>query len=136
MAELHGKVVFITGAAGGQGAEHARVLSRLGAKVVLSDLDEAAVSIVAGEIEGETLAVALDVRSEPAWDDAFARRPRSRRWSPSWPVTRAATAPVRSSWSTAACPPDQAPPFLSAMLRASIPARESRPTSALWAWAA
>lgn len=73
MAELDGKVVFITGAAGGQGAEHARVLSRLGAQVVLSDLDEAVVSRVAGEIEGKTLAVALDVRSEPAWDEAFAR---------------------------------------------------------------
>jgi 3alpha(or 20beta)-hydroxysteroid dehydrogenase len=73
LIELDAKVVLITGAAGGQGAEHARVLSRLGARVVLADLDESAVGRVAGEIGGEALGVALDVRSETAWDDALAR---------------------------------------------------------------
>jgi 3alpha(or 20beta)-hydroxysteroid dehydrogenase len=73
LIRLDGKVVFITGAAGGQGAEHARVLSRLGARVVLADLDESAVDRVAGKIDGETLSVALDVRSEAAWDDGLAR---------------------------------------------------------------
>jgi 3alpha(or 20beta)-hydroxysteroid dehydrogenase len=73
LIELDGKVAFVTGAAGGQGAEHARVLSGLGARVVLTDLDEAAVGKVAGEIGGETLALALDVRREAAWDAALAR---------------------------------------------------------------
>ncbi len=72
LVELAGRVVFITGAAGGQGAEHARLCARLGASVVLADLDLAAVEAVAEEIDGPTLAVALDVRSEQAWDDAFA----------------------------------------------------------------
>lgn len=73
LIELDGRVAFVTGAAGGQGAEHARVLSRLGARVVLTDLDEDGVGKVAEEIDGETLGVALDVRSEAAWDDALAR---------------------------------------------------------------
>ena len=65
-------VVFVTGAAGGQGAEHARLCAELGARVVLADLDLAAVQSVADGIDAPTLAVALDVRSEEAWDDAFA----------------------------------------------------------------
>lgn len=73
LVNLHDKVVFITGAAGGQGAEHGRLCARLGARVVLADLDEDAVQAVADEIGGETLAVGLDVRSESAWDEACAR---------------------------------------------------------------
>jgi 3alpha(or 20beta)-hydroxysteroid dehydrogenase len=73
LVELRDKVVFITGAARGQGAEHARVVSGLGARVVLGDLDQAAVDAVAGELAGDALALALDVRDEAAWDEAFAR---------------------------------------------------------------
>ena len=72
LVDLEGRVVFITGAAGGQGAEHARLCARLGASVVLADLDLAAVQAVADGLEGRSLAVALDVRSEQAWDEAFA----------------------------------------------------------------
>lgn len=69
---LDGRTAFITGAAGGQGAEHARVLSRLGAGVVLADLDRAAVDAVAAGIDGPTLPVALDVRRAASWDAAMA----------------------------------------------------------------
>lgn len=71
LVELSDRVVFVTGAAGGQGAEHSRLCAGLGASVVLADLDLAAVEAVAKEIDGPTLAVALDVRSEQSWDDAF-----------------------------------------------------------------
>ncbi|MFC0861410.1 SDR family NAD(P)-dependent oxidoreductase [Sphaerimonospora cavernae] len=73
LVRLDDKVVFITGAAGGQGAEHARLCSRLGARVVLADLQQEAVAAVAGGLSGESLAVALDVSSEEAWDEALAR---------------------------------------------------------------
>ncbi len=68
---LRDKIVFVTGAAQGQGAEHARTTARLGARVVLADLDETAVAAVAGEIDGETLAVGLDVRSKENWAAAM-----------------------------------------------------------------
>ena len=41
MKSLRGKVVFITGSAGGIGAEVARLLHRMGAKLVLTDADTA-----------------------------------------------------------------------------------------------
>ncbi|QIX26540.1 SDR family oxidoreductase [Nocardioides sp. JQ2195] len=73
LVELDDKVVLITGAAGGQGAEHARLCSRLGATVVLADLGLEAVEKVASDLPGPSLAVALDVSHEAAWDDALAR---------------------------------------------------------------
>lgn len=73
LVDLRGRVVFLTGAAGGQGAEHARLLASLGARVVLADLDQAAVQTVASDIEGDTLAVALDVQNGAAWHAALAR---------------------------------------------------------------
>lgn len=73
LVDLRGKIVLITGAAGGQGAEHARLLSRLGADVVLADLDLPAVQDVADGIGGRALALSLDVRSAADWDAAAAR---------------------------------------------------------------
>lgn len=73
LVDLQGKVAFITGAAQGQGAQHARTLASLGAQVVLSDLDVAAVESVADQIESASLAVALDVRSESGWAQALER---------------------------------------------------------------
>jgi 3alpha(or 20beta)-hydroxysteroid dehydrogenase len=73
LVQLTGKVVFVTGAAGGQGAAHARLCSRLGARVVLTDLDRDTVAAVAGGIDGETLALAMDVAEEKAWDAAVAQ---------------------------------------------------------------
>ncbi|BDT91445.1 MULTISPECIES: SDR family NAD(P)-dependent oxidoreductase [Nocardia] len=65
--DLSDKVVLVTGAARGQGAEHARRLSALGARLVLGDLDRAEVGAVAAGLPGSTLAVELDVRRADAW---------------------------------------------------------------------
>ncbi|MGW9131882.1 SDR family NAD(P)-dependent oxidoreductase [Streptomyces sp. NPDC055681] len=71
LVDLRDKIAFITGAAQGQGAEHARTLARLGARVVLADLSESAVRSVAEDIDGETLACSLDVGSKDAWAEAM-----------------------------------------------------------------
>ncbi len=64
------KVALITGAASGLGAASARLLAREGARVVLSDLDEAGAQRVQGEIEaagGTAIARRHDVTDEAAW---------------------------------------------------------------------
>lgn len=71
--ELHGKVVLITGAGRGQGAEHARRLAELGAGVVLADIDRDTVEAVASDLPGPAAAVALDVRRAADWQAAVAR---------------------------------------------------------------
>lgn len=73
LVDLSDKVVFVTGAAGGQGAEHARLCVRLGARVVLADLEESAVRAVADGIDGDTVAVGMDVSEESDWDAALSR---------------------------------------------------------------
>jgi NAD(P)-dependent dehydrogenase (short-subunit alcohol dehydrogenase family) len=60
---LEGKVAIVTGAAKGLGHAIAHKLSDAGATVVLSDLDEAAVSSAAADLAGCTSAV-CDVRDE------------------------------------------------------------------------
>ncbi|WP_413098240.1 SDR family NAD(P)-dependent oxidoreductase [Streptomyces sp. Inha503] len=71
--DLRDKTAFVTGAAQGQGAAHARTLADLGARVVLTDLSEPAVRAVADGIDGETLACSLDVGSTSAWAEAMGR---------------------------------------------------------------
>lgn len=65
--DLTGKVALITGGAGGQGLAHARLLTALGAKVVLTDLDEQAVLAAARAIGGHTIGIAHDVSSTGDW---------------------------------------------------------------------
>ena len=72
-----GKKAFITGAAGGLGAAMAKLLARHGAKVFLTDIDEAAVYEVAKAINAEhsdTVAwsAAQNVRDEGRWQSALA----------------------------------------------------------------
>lgn len=67
-----GKRAFVTGAAGGLGAAIARMLARHGAKVFITDVDEAAVQVVAGEINRDAgaevaWAAKQDVRDETLW---------------------------------------------------------------------
>ena len=68
MASLQGKVVFITGGARGIGAEVARRLHKKGAKLVLTDLDKAALDTMVAELGGDeqVLTAVADVRDLPA----------------------------------------------------------------------
>ncbi|WP_420096704.1 SDR family NAD(P)-dependent oxidoreductase [Brevibacterium sediminis] len=60
---VSGKVVFISGAAQGMGASHARVLASEGAQVVIGDLQESTAASLAEEInETEGRVAAASVR--------------------------------------------------------------------------
>src|SRR6059058_5580858 len=60
--------IFITGAASGIGRETALLFARRGWRVGATDLDEARVQALAGEIgEERCLAARLDVRDAAAW---------------------------------------------------------------------
>jgi len=71
-----GRAIFITGAVSGIGRETALLFARRGWRVGATDLDEARVQALAGEIgEERCLAARLDVRDAAAWReriDAFA----------------------------------------------------------------
>jgi len=66
--DLHGKVVIVSGGAGGIGFATACAVGELGGTVVVADLDAARVEAAATEIAGlgaaATLGVAIDVRRE------------------------------------------------------------------------
>ncbi|MCV7425422.1 SDR family oxidoreductase [Mycobacterium montefiorense] len=68
MASVQGKVVLITGGARGIGAEVARRLHNKGVKLVVTDLDKAALAALAAELGGDehALTVVADVRDLPA----------------------------------------------------------------------
>src|ERR1700722_11334512 len=70
MAQLDGKIGIITGAASGIGAACARVLAREGAKLVLTDLDQAGGERIAAETGG--VFVCHDVTDEAAWSPVVA----------------------------------------------------------------
>ncbi|MCT1476787.1 SDR family NAD(P)-dependent oxidoreductase [Microbacterium sp. p3-SID336] len=65
--DLTGRVAVITGAAGGQGRSHAELFHRLGADLVLTDLDGAAVEEVAAAYGDRAIGLAHDVSSADAW---------------------------------------------------------------------
>jgi 3-oxoacyl-[acyl-carrier protein] reductase len=67
---MHGNVVFVTGAGSGLGAAISRRLSADGALVVVNDIDAAAASAVAKEIDGE--AAPFDVTDSAAFNGAVA----------------------------------------------------------------
>lgn len=68
MGKMDGRVALITGGASGLGAEDARVLAREGAKVVITDVQDALGEQVAAGIEG-CLYLHQDVRDEARWDE-------------------------------------------------------------------
>lgn len=71
MSSVNGKVVFITGGARGVGEEVARRLRKKGAKLVLTDLDQAPLTALAAELGDEHVMTALaDVRDLPAMQKA------------------------------------------------------------------
>lgn len=74
MTSVDSRVVFITGGARGIGAEVARRLHAKGAKLVLTDLDEAQLEKVAGELgDDRVLTVKADVRDLAAMQAAVGR---------------------------------------------------------------
>ena len=67
MADFTGKSILVTGAASGMGLATARLLAQAGAKLLLSDLDEAAAQRAAAECgASEALGMGCDVSSEEA----------------------------------------------------------------------
>lgn len=73
MSKLDGKVVIITGAARGIGAETARALAKKGARLVLTDLDAEPLAALQAELgEDRALTVACDVCDLGAMEDAVA----------------------------------------------------------------
>ena len=74
MSQLEHKVAFVTGGAAGIGAACAMTLARAGAKLVITDLDDARGSGVAGEITGlggDALYLHQDVTDEAHWSDVM-----------------------------------------------------------------
>ena len=76
MDEFRGRAAVVTGGGSGLGAEMARSFAREGAKIVLADLDSAAMDQVAGEIGkagGEAIGIRTDV-TKRADVEALAQR--------------------------------------------------------------
>ncbi len=74
MTSLRDQVVFITGGARGIGAEVARRLAARGAKLVLTDLNDADLKAIAAELgEDRVLTAVADVRDLPAMQAAADR---------------------------------------------------------------
>ncbi|MGA9870489.1 MAG: SDR family oxidoreductase [Rhodococcus sp. (in: high G+C Gram-positive bacteria)] len=72
MPTLSDKVVFITGAARGIGAETARALAAQGSRLVLTDVDEAPLRELEAELGDVAVAVVADVRDLAAMQGAAA----------------------------------------------------------------
>jgi 3alpha(or 20beta)-hydroxysteroid dehydrogenase len=72
MDRLKDKVALITGAAQGMGESHARTFVREGAKVILTDLNEARGTALAAELGANALFLRHDVTSESSWNEVVA----------------------------------------------------------------
>ena len=73
MGRVDGKVALITGGASGLGSAAARVLAEQGARVVITDIDEAAGAGVAAGIGHDVLFIQQDVASEADWKRVMSR---------------------------------------------------------------
>ncbi|AZO73484.1 SDR family oxidoreductase [Mesorhizobium sp. M1D.F.Ca.ET.043.01.1.1] len=73
MTRMNGKVAFITGAGGGQGAAEAELFAREGASLVLSDVDASRVAAIAAKVEkagARAIWCKQDVTIEADWVSA------------------------------------------------------------------
>lgn len=69
MGRLDGKVVIVTGGAGGMGESHVRKFASEGAKVVVTDINEEKGQEIADDIGESALFVKHDVTDEAAWNE-------------------------------------------------------------------
>lgn len=67
MGRLTGKIALITGAARGMGESHARGFIKEGAKVILTDLSEAAGRALAAELGANAIFIRHDVTDATSW---------------------------------------------------------------------
>jgi 3alpha(or 20beta)-hydroxysteroid dehydrogenase len=67
MRRLNGKVALITGSSRGMGESHARVFVEHGAKVIMTDVDEARGSAIARELGENAIYLHHDVTDEAQW---------------------------------------------------------------------
>ena len=72
MGRVEGKVAIVTGAASGMGRADARLLAAEGAKVVVTDLNEADGQAVADEIGDNAMFLSLNVADEENWQRVVA----------------------------------------------------------------
>jgi len=68
---LDGKVAVITGAASGIGRQAATLFHKLGARLLITDIDSAGLAAFAAELGGDVLTATHDVTSEDAWHAVF-----------------------------------------------------------------
>ena len=76
MREVRGKTAFVTGGASGMGLAMARAFTKAGMKVVVADIEQAALDAVQAEFEAaniEFLNLRLDVTDRAAVEDAAAQ---------------------------------------------------------------
>ncbi len=73
MDKLRGKVAIVTGAARGQGRAEAVLFAKEGAKVVVSDIDEAGATAVAAEIGHSAIAIRHEVSDASSWANVVSR---------------------------------------------------------------
>jgi NAD(P)-dependent dehydrogenase (short-subunit alcohol dehydrogenase family) len=72
MGQVDGKVALVTGGASGIGEACALTLAREGARVVITDIDDARGKALAAKIGGGTIYLSQDVVSEPRWIEVVA----------------------------------------------------------------
>lgn len=76
MRRVQGKTALVTGAAMGMGEQHARLLAKEGANVIVTDIAAEQGKAVVGAIKnagGEAIFVAHDVSDEAAWREAIGK---------------------------------------------------------------
>jgi len=69
--DLNGRRALVTGAARGIGAAIVRAFARAGVRVAIADVDVAAAEVLAKEVGGGAVALAIDVRNRASTQNAF-----------------------------------------------------------------